>query len=147
MKKRKTMWMALLAIAGSVAAQGPWKMCLNCEAEKITLEMDLYEESITVPRMEMFGPMNGYLGGNIYGVWSITSFDIKSDRQATLRVSNDLGSETQRITLTQQSDSTWLLRFEGRNVVKRSDGKKLVKIPSELLMKKDPEKVGSVGEK
>ncbi len=146
MKKRIGMWIGLaLAVAGNVAAQGPWKMNLTCEAEKIVLKMDLYEESITVPRMEMFGPMNGYLGGNIYGVWSITSFDIKNDREVTLRVSNDLGSETQRIELTQQTDSTWLLRFAGRNVVKRSDGKKLIKIPAELLMKKDVEKVGKVG--
>ena len=81
--------------------------------------------------------MNGYLGGDIYGVWTITSFEIKDNREATLRVSNDLGSETQRITLTQQTDSTWLMRFEGRNVVKRVNGKKLVKIPSSFLMRKD----------
>ena len=135
---RHAVAVALLATASlGMKAQEPWKMNLTCEAEKITLHMDLYEESITVPRMEMFGPMNGYLGGDIYGVWAITSFQIKNEREATLRISNDLGSETQSISLVQQSDSTWQLRFEGRNVVKRVNGKKLVKIPSELLMKKD----------
>ena len=118
-------------------AQGPWKLKLFCPEEKVRLHIDLYEESIQVPGMEMFGPMNGYLGGDIYGVWTITSFEIKDNREATLRVSNDLGSETQRITLTQQTDSTWLMRFEGRNVVKRVNGKKLVKIPSTFLMRKD----------
>lgn len=127
----------LTLVSLSMQAQGPWKMKLTCPEEKITLHMDLYNESITVPRMEMFGPMNGYLGGDIYGVWSITSFEIKNDREASLRVSNDLGSETQRITLTQQTDSTWLMCFEGRNVVKRVNGKKLVKIPSSFLMRKD----------
>lgn len=135
---RHTMAAALLALTAlHMQAQGPWKMNLTCPEEKITLRMDLYDESITVPRMEMFGPMNGYLGGDIYGVWTITSFEIKNNREATLRVSNDLGSETQRITLTQQTDSTWLMRFEGRNVVKRVNGKKLVKIPSSFLMRKD----------
>ena len=134
---RHTVAIAMLATALlGTKAQRPWKMDLICEAERITLHMDLYEESITVPRMEMFGPMNGYLGGDIYGVWSITSFDIKNDRETMLRVSNDLGSETQRISLTQQTDSTWLMRFEGRNVVKRVSGKKLVKIPSEYVMKR-----------
>jgi hypothetical protein len=127
----------VLFTALHMQAQRPWKMNLTCPEEKITLRMDLYDESITVPRMEMFGPMNGYLGGDIYGVWTITSFEIKNNREATLRVSNDLGSETQRITLTQQTDSTWLMRFEGRNVVKRVNGKKLVKIPSSFLMRKD----------
>ena len=117
-------------------AQGPWKMKLTCPEEKIDLVMNLYEESVTVPGMEMFGPMNGYLGGNIYGVWSITSFDIESDKSASLRVSNDLGSETQKIQLTQLNDSTWKMAFVGRNVVKRVNGKKLVKIPDSFLMKK-----------
>lgn len=133
----KLLTAALLLFAATSWAQGPWKMNLRCEAEDITLRMDLYEESIVVPRMEMFGPMNGFLGGNIYGVWSITSFEIKNDREAQLRISNDLGSETQTVSLTQQTDSTWRLRFEGHQVVKRVNGKKLVKIPSELLMRKD----------
>lgn len=117
-------------------AQGPWKMKLTCPAEKIDLVIDLYEESIKVPGMEMFGPMNGYLGGNIYGVWTITSFDIESDKSASLRVSNDLGSETQKIQLTQLNDSTWKMAFVGRSVVKRVNGKKLVKIPDNFLMEK-----------
>ncbi len=135
--KKKTLLAVLLTAAAGVSAQGPWKMNLRCEAENIVLKMDLYKESITVPQMEMFGPMNGYLGGNIYGVWSITSYEIKNEREAVLRLSNDLGSETQRAMLTQQNDTVWLLKFDGHNAVKRVSGKKLVKIPQELLMKKD----------
>ena len=136
---KRLFFTVLLALcsASVMLAQGPWKLKLFCPEEKVRLHIDLYEESIQVPGMEMFGPMNGYLGGDIYGVWTITSFEIKDNREATLRVSNDLGSETQRITLTQQTDSTWLMRFEGRNVVKRVNGKKLVKIPSTFLMRKD----------
>jgi hypothetical protein len=83
----------------------------------------------------------GVTGGEYRGPQELRSALIanvvKDNREATLRVSNDLGSETQRITLTQQTDSTWLMRFEGRNVVKRVNGKKLVKIPSSFLMRKD----------
>lgn len=126
----------LLTIAISALAQGPWKMILTCPEEKIDLVMNLYKEDIEVPGMEMFGPMNGYLGGNIYGVWSITSFKIDSDKNVSLRVSNDLGSETQAIQITQQNDSVWRMEFTGHNVIKRVNGKKLVKIPSVFLMKK-----------
>ena len=111
-------------------------MILTCPEEKIDLVMNLYKEDIEVPGMEMFGPMNGYLGGNIYGVWSITSFKIDSDKNVSLRVSNDLGSETQAIQITQQNDSVWRMEFTGHNVIKRVNGKKLVKIPSVFLMKK-----------
>lgn len=124
----------LLTCASTLAAQSPWKMRLSCPQEKINLNIDLYEESITVPTMEDFGPMNGYMNGNVYGVWMVTSFDIKSNCTATINLSNDLGSETQEAQLTQLTDSTWSLKFTGRNVVKRVSGKKLVKIPSELIM-------------
>ena len=111
--------------------------CLaSAEPEKINLIIDLYDESIEVPGMQMFGPMNGYLNGNIYGVWYVTGFDIKDDKNVTIKVANDLGSENQKISLTQTSDSTWTMKFEGQQVVKRAVGKKLVKIPRELVMKK-----------
>lgn len=127
----------LLATCSNVIANGPWKLSLHCKEEKINLKIDLYEESIEVPGMDMFGPMNGYMNGNIYGVWTITSFKIIDDKKATFKISNDLGSETQKVSLTQQNDSIWTLRFEDGNVVKRAVKNKLVKIPSELQMTKN----------
>ena len=116
----------------------PWKLRLHCPEEKIDLHLDLYEESVEVPGMEAFGPMNGYLGGNIYGVWYVVGFDIKDDQHAVVTIANDLGSEDQKLTLTQTSDSTYQLKFLGYNAVKRAQGKRLVKIPGELNMKAMP---------
>lgn len=118
------------------AAEKPWKMRLSSPSEKINLVLDLYEESVEVPNMEMFGPMNGYMNGNIYGVWTVTSFRIVDDRTAKVNFSNDLGSETQNTVITQTSDSTWTMKFEGANVVKRVNGKKLVRIPGEVIFRK-----------
>ncbi len=132
---RRAFSVILLACTASLAAQGPWKLRLTCPQEKINLNIDLYEESITVPTMEDFGPMNGYLNGNVYGVWTVTSFRIKDNRSATINLSNDLGSETQETLLTQLNDSTWSLKLIGYTAVKRVVGKKLVKISSELIMK------------
>ncbi len=137
MKHLLPLLFAALGYCGILQAQGPCQLSLHCPEENVHLYLDLYEESINVPGMDMFGPMNGYLGGNIYGVWSVTSFKIQDDKVATLRLSNDLGSETQKATLTWQSDSLYVLRFDGQNVVKRAVGKKLVKIPSEFKMRTD----------
>ena len=91
----KTRIISILLLFCNIAYAGqPWKVQLFASKEKITLDINLYEETIDVPGMEMFGPMNGYLGGEIYGVWAITSFNIKKNK-AILRLSNDLGSETQ----------------------------------------------------
>lgn len=123
----------LLLFCNVAYAEQPWKVQLFASKEKITLNIDLYEESINVPGMEMFGPMNGYLGGDIYGVWTITSFSIKKNK-AILRLSNDLGSETQEAELTQSSDTTYTLKLLGNTVVKKIEGRKLVKIAPTLNM-------------
>ena len=126
----------MLSVFTTVLGGQPWKLSLTSPEEKINLHLDLYEESIEVPGLEAFGPMNGYLDGNIYGVWYVVGFDIKSDKQAVITIANELGSEDQKLTLTQNSDSTYQLKFLGYNAVKRAQGKKLVKIPSELKMEK-----------
>ncbi len=127
----------MLSVFTMVLGGQPWKLNLTSPEEKINLHLDLYEESIEVPGLEAFGPMNGYLDGNIYGVWYVVGFDIKDDQHATLTIANDLGSEDQKLTLTQNPDSTYQLKFLGYNAVKRAQGKKLVKIPGELKMVKD----------
>ena len=137
MKRILFLFFIALSLSSTVMAQGPWKLKLLGPEENVRRHIDLYEESVKVPGMEMFGPMNVYLGGNIYGVWTVTSFKIQDDKTATLRLSNDLGSETQKATLTQQSDSLYLLHLDGVNVVKRVVGKKLVKVPIDFKMKVD----------
>lgn len=137
---RKLNWRRLattavsFAIITAVFGGQPWKLRLHCPEEKIDLRLDLYEESIEVPGLEAFGPMNGYMDGNIYGVWYVATFDIKDDKRAEITIANDLGSEDQKLTLTQNPDSTYQLKFLGYNAVKRAQGKKLVKIPSEMKM-------------
>jgi hypothetical protein len=130
---KKLFFVLFLAFSTSICASKPWKLHLKEPKMKIELKIDLYEESIEVPDMEMFGPMNGYLGGNIYSVWPVTSFKIKKDK-VILRLSNDLGSETQEAELTQTSDSTYTLKLIGSTVVKKVEGRKLVKITPILNM-------------
>ncbi len=112
-------------------ADGPWKFAMKTEKSKINIRLDLYEESIEVPGMEDFGSMNGYLSGDIYGVWSVTSCKVIDDKHATIRLSNDLGSETQECALTLVGDSICKMELKGGVVIKRVEGgKKLVKIDS-----------------
>ncbi len=100
---------------------------------EINLDIDLYEESIEVPGMSMFGPMNGYINGKgVYGVWMVTSVEIISDTRANIHLSNDQGSETQSVRLTLTSDSTCLFEQTGGNVIKRAVNRKLVKVPAKM---------------
>ena len=130
----------LLTICGvALHADNPWKLRLENNADKVLLHIDLYEESVDVPGMEFLGPMNGYLGGKgVYGVWMVTSFEIVDEKNATIRVSNDLGSETQQIKLTCTNDSTYQMELQNGVVVKKAVNRKLVKIPSKFEMKVKP---------
>ena len=137
MKHIFTIVFAVVALTASAA--GPWRLNLENKDEQAILRIDLYEETVPVPGMEMFGPMNGFLAGKgIYGIWMVTSFDIRDERTATLRLSNDQGSETQAIKLTQQNDSTYLMELQGGVVVKRAVNKKLVKIPNKIFLNVKP---------
>lgn len=139
MKKNKFILFALFIGTLACNAATPWKLHLFNKTEEIEMHIDLYEETIDVPGMDMFGPMNGYIGGNgIYGKWMVTSFDIKDDKTATLRVSNDLGSETQSVLLTWQNDSTYMMELQGGVVVKKVVNRKLVKIPAKVQLNVKP---------
>lgn len=113
----------------------------NKEAD-IELVINLYEESILVPDMEMFGPMNGYMKGKgIYNTWVVTSCKVKSEQEATLTFSNDLGSETQKATLKLEADSCYHLREVDGSVFKRvGANRKLIKLPDELIFKEVKER-------
>ena len=133
MKRILTSLLAIVAL--TAIADNPWRLSLENKEEQVVMKLDLYEETVIVPGMDLFGPMNGYLGGKgVFGVWMVTAFEIKSDKTATLRISNDLGSETQAVRLTQETDSTYWMELQGGVVVKRSVNHKLVKIPQKILL-------------
>lgn len=135
---RKIMIFAAISLfSGAAAAAGPWKFRAQNGDMNLYVEADLYEESVEVPGMEWFGPLNGYIHGcGIYGVWAITSVKKLSDKEATVHFSNDLGSETQAVRITWQNDSTLLLEQKGGTTFKRVEGKKLVKLPGNFTLKK-----------
>ena len=126
------MIVCVLAALTEISAQKPFKCLLVDNENGIKIQLDLYEETVNVPGMEIFGPMNGYLGGNVFGIWMVTSFKVESDQVAQLRFSNDLGSETQQARLVKKDDNTYALELQDGVVIKKVVNKKLVKIPKDL---------------
>ena len=128
---------ALMLLACPLIGGQPWKGRFVNNELQIRLVIDLYEESVNVPGLDMFGPMNGYVGGRgLYNIWYITKFKIIDDQHATMRVSNDLGSEAQAIELTFVNDSTLTFAQVDGNVMKKVVGKKLKPIPTKIELKK-----------
>ena len=136
---KRTMIIAAISLfSGAVAAAEPWKFRAGNNEMNLYIEADLYEESVDVPGMEWFGPLNGYIcGSGIYGVWAVTSVKKCSNKEAVVHFSNALGSETQAARLIWQNDSTLLLEQKGGTTFKRVEGKKLVKLPGSFTLKRN----------
>ena len=101
----------------------------------LKLHLDLYNESLEVPDMAFLGPVGGYMDGSIYGVWMLTKRERKGGT-AILRFTNDIGSDSQTIELKPLPDGTYqYTALEGNNV-RRVKGRKLVKVPDIMIMKR-----------
>lgn len=121
-----------------LSAPEPWRGTFVSSSPRAKLCIDLYEESVNVPGMDLFGPMNGYLAGtDVYGTWMVTSYKVIDHSHASVRLSNDLGSETQAAELTLSGDTALVFRMVGSCVMKQRDGKRLIKLPQELNFRRE----------
>lgn len=100
------------------------------------MHLNLYEETVDVPNFSFLGKMHGYMSGSgIYGTWMITKCSIKNNK-ATIRFSNDIGSDTQDIVLTQNADSTYSYHAVDGNNIRRAVGHKLVKVTGDMVFRR-----------
>lgn len=123
----------ILSVLGSVAwAQTAFKGDFENKQEGLNLTLNLQEETIYVPGMSFIGATHGYLSGNLYGIWIITSVQIKDESHATIHLSNDQGADTQVVGLTLEGDSLLSFEAKGRMLIKRVEKKKLAKLSSTI---------------
>lgn len=137
MKRFITTLLLLTATGIHTQAQSdrPFKGHLYNADNRISLHLDLYDESLEAPGLSFLGKMHGYMCGNIYGTWMLVSHKIDGNK-ARLRFSNDQGSDSQTIVLTATSDSTFTYEAIDGNNIRKAVGRKLVKIPAILDFKR-----------
>lgn len=103
----------------------------------VYLRIDFYNESISVPGNELYGKLHGYLGKNNNSFcWPITTAKLKDEHTAELSLINDYGSEDLTATLTQQNDSTYILKQERGSTLKVPKNGKWQKLPKTLPFKR-----------
>ena len=103
----------------------------------VYLRIDFYNESISVPGNELYGKLHGYLGKNNNSFcWPITAAKLKDEHTAELSLINDYGSEDLIATLTQQNDSTYILKQERGSTLKVPKNGKWQKLPKTLPFKR-----------
>lgn len=99
----------------------------------VYIQMNFYQNNVTVPFQEIYGDLPGYFGDKQDGrKWLFTNATIKNSKTAEIQIINDYGSEDLTASLTQVNDSIFRLKqLKGSNM-KIARNKKWVKIPNEL---------------
>ncbi|MCR4994472.1 MAG: hypothetical protein K6A32_03700 [Bacteroidales bacterium] len=132
-----SLFITLLTVPALLFAGEPFRGTFVEQELGMKMVIDLYKESVEVPEMEMFGPLNGYiLGRGLYRTWYVSKLIECTDEKAVIHLSNDLGSETQTVELTLQGDSLMQFQQVDGSVMKKAVNRKLVKIPTKWLMKR-----------
>lgn len=103
----------------------------------VFLNINFYEQNITVPGQELYGQLPGYLGKqNNTFCWVITSAKLKDDNTAEIMLINDYGSEDLTARLTRQNDSIYTFRQLDGSALKVPKNGRWQKLPKTFELKR-----------
>lgn len=129
------LFMHMEPVSAQINSQRPFEGHFYCSETGVNLYLNLYEENIAIPNFSFLGKTHGYMNGNIYGTWMLVKHDINKNT-ATLRFTNDIGSDTQVVEFIQNADSTYSYQTLHGNAIKKAIGRKLVKITNRMTFKR-----------
>ena len=115
----------------------PFRAYIYNNEYDVYMQIDFYDQNISVPGQDLFGQVPGFLSKKNYTfAWLITSATIKGDK-AHLSLINDYGSEDLTATLIRKNDSIFVLKQEDGSTLKvPAKGGKWQKLPKTLEFKK-----------
>ena len=103
----------------------------------VFLNINFYEQNITVPGQELYGQLPGYLGKqNNTFCWVITSAKLKDDNTAEIMLINAYGSEDLIARLTRQNDSIYTFRQLDGSALKVPKNGRWQKLPKTFMLKR-----------
>ncbi len=123
----------LVGLQATLAAQ-TFKGSFRNEELKMTMELDLYNDSVPVPGIED-EYCYGYLRGDINGMWVILKVTELGEDKALVRAACDNGSDAQNLELKLVDDKLQV-RQVGDTLIKGISGKKYVKLPKPFFLYK-----------
>lgn len=113
----------------------PFRAYIYNNEYEVYLNIDFYDESITIPGQDLYGQLPGYLGKkNNSFCWVITSAEV-SGETAKLSLINDYGSEDLTATLSVKNDSLYLFKQVEGSTIKVPKNGKWQKLPKTLEFK------------
>lgn len=124
----------LLSATISVAQDQTFKTRIYNKEYDVYIQMNLYEEDLTIPGQEILGKVYGYLKKTTDSrAWVIMDVNISKDgKKATLDIINDYGSEDLVAELTKEEDGSFTLKQLEGSTIKVAGKNKWIKLPKLL---------------
>ena len=105
---------------------------------QIYLHLDADSCNITVPGQEIYGELTGYFSTKRDSrLWLITESERLKKNKIEITVINDYGSEDFTATLTEDDNGSITMKHLGGSTYKIVVNSKYVKIPKEIVLKKE----------
>ena len=136
MRKCFLLLVAMLFCATGLMAQQSdstvFKGYLYNKEYNVYMRINFYDRDVVISWQELFGQLPGFLAKERSSYcWIVTDVEVDGER-ATLELVNDSGSDDLVATLTQQNDSTYVLR-QGKGATMRvPNSGKWQKLPQQL---------------
>ena len=110
-----------------------FKGTLTNKEYNVYLKIDFYHQNIKVPGQEIFGEMPGYFGDYQDGrKWLITDISIITEREVSMSIINDYGSEDLTAEITVTDDGKYIFKQLKGSTMKIARNRKWLKIPKTL---------------
>jgi len=135
--KRNIFLIAMLAMFSFVGMQAqetcPFKGVFHNEELNIRCELNLYEDDIPVPGLEL-DTCYGYLKGSINGMWVVLKVKESSDEKFLVRAASERGGDAQDLEFVVKSDSTLEMKQVDGVTIKGVSKNKYVKLPKVVVL-------------
>ena len=117
--------------------QRPFHAYLYNKEYEIYLQINFYDQDVTVPGQELYGQLPGYLGKERNSFcWVITTAKLKDSHTAEASFINDYGSEDFKARITQQNDSVYEFKHLDGSALKVPKNGKWQKLPAIIELKR-----------
>lgn len=126
--------MLLVINSMQIYAQDKFKGNFTNDELKIKLALNLYNDDIPVPGLEL-DSCYGYLQGSLNGVWIILKVASVDSNKAEVRAVSERGGDAQNLILSLSDGKIVVKQIQGANI-KGIKGRKYVKLPREILFEK-----------
>lgn len=129
---------ALLALLSCVAMQAqqaerPFVGLFQNEELNIRCELNLYEDNIPVPGLELDNCF-GYLKGSINGMWVVLKIKEAGEDKMLVRAASERGGDAQDLEFTAKEDGTVEMKQVDGVTIKGVAKNKYVKLPKVVVL-------------